>query len=680
MANFEDLLKEYQDRQNYVESDPYGGQVTDELRLQEDDARIANEAAGVPAASSAQLRLEQAQKSIEEEKAKQAEAKLIKEQLSTEKGELAAGSEGENVLKSMAVNDADTSDYKAKDHKSATEALKRLESMIGTVRKPTTEEAMYSPQAIQNEDGLLADKVNSAFTPNPMEIEQANKQVENPYTKPKEEISPTAVESAVGENQASLAGLNLPKESDYPMPPVAPIAPKSKAEQLMEQLANLKKEREGGLSRSKWADFGQTLGQSLATYGAQKGDAEAMKYGSKFKSNLKFAKPTSYKNALAKYDKQEAQLRKDVAALEKQGIVSKVINTGTEMVLINNQGKQLKSYKMAEKPKTSKESKFATEDGQPLLFDGKNYRVPGKKEVYQGNIVSKKTGVQQLSMDPNSPEAKNWQDQWMAKLSASGITLDEKQIADIRKQGPFMIKEAMGRTIAKTPTDIQKERLSMSEKRRLFAEKKFANLSADQKKKYQEAYESQITKSQDKIRTFLKHKTGTEILANIPMLKSALAAAENGEETALAVLGVKMAKVMGERGMLSESDVTRYTGAASLKGKLRSMVDKYSNAEISKEVGVSVKNLMNEMNTSADALIDQSIMEQANNFSKAEGVPLQHAIYLLDYRKKSKNLGEQQEPGLEKAAQKSPMVMRRKTADGRVALFDENKKFIGYEE
>jgi len=125
-------------------------------------------------------------------------------------------------------------------------------------------------------------------------------------------------------------------------------------------------------------------------------------------------------------------------------------------------------------------------------------------------------------------------------------------------------------------------------------------------------------------------KAALDIEVFEPQAKAAIEAARRGDETALATLGVKVAKALGEKGVLTDKDVTRYTEAASWMQKLKSLGYKAGAAKITPEVRQSLLNMFNEFGNIATRLKDASYDEKARLYMKAQNVPYEEARYIID--------------------------------------------------
>ena len=90
-----------------------------------------------------------------------------------------------------------------------------------------------------------------------------------------------------------------------------------------------------------------------------------------------------------------------------------------------------------------------------------------------------------------------------------------------------------------------------------------------------------------------------------------------GEATALKTLGVKLAKAYGEKGALSESDVTRYIQDPSVLGWIKSKGSEYKDAKITPEVYASIQNILRDMEKNSNNRLSTAYMETAKKFSRS---------------------------------------------------------------
>lgn len=115
-----------------------------------------------------------------------------------------------------------------------------------------------------------------------------------------------------------------------------------------------------------------------------------------------------------------------------------------------------------------------------------------------------------------------------------------------------------------------------------------------------------------------------------PQAKTLIKSAERGDETALATLGVKVAKALGEKGVLTDKDVTRYTEAASWLERAKSLGYKAAAAKITPDVKDSLIRMFSEFDDIAKNLKNKVYREKAQLFAKAQNIDYEDARFMID--------------------------------------------------
>lgn len=172
-----------------------------------------------------------------------------------------------------------------------------------------------------------------------------------------------------------------------------------------------------------------------------------------------------------------------------------------------------------------------------------------------------------------------------------------------------------------------------------------------------------------------------------------------------AQLGVQVAKAMGEVGALSEADVTRYVANKALVPRVTQVLNSLAkgtiteqNADLLKE---SIKALTDMAKDRRNVIIRSRARQFSRNMSESLGKPYSvndtlillgqddladfedptlESVQTIEQARKEAMARAEQRKENSKAASKGVAKFRQKQADGKVALFDENKKFIGFEE
>jgi hypothetical protein len=204
--------------------------------------------------------------------------------------------------------------------------------------------------------------------------------------------------------------------------------------------------------------------------------------------------------------------------------------------------------------------------------------------------------------------------------------------------------------------------------------------------KVQEDQEKDIAKFQKDMTLYPTFKESRNALLATKEVRNVLEGAKRGDKTALKTLGVKLAKAFGEKGALSESDVTRYIQSAGIAGKTESAIAEWVGGKLSDSAARSIEVILDDMEKVNKRNVDSIYDDFAEKFSKAEGLDINTARYLLNdprYRNPGNEVHEEIRTWAKK--HKAPEVkpaneVRRRTADSRVAIFDlDTKKFLRWE-
>lgn len=253
-----------------------------------------------------------------------------------------------------------------------------------------------------------------------------------------------------------------------------------------------------------------------------------------------------------------------------------------------------------------------------------------RNKVFEANQKNKKVGASE-STDPKSEASIT------ARKQAGFLTGREFPDSFTEAQ----ISKMISPLARKIESGYQKKRLSQGEKRLGLAEIK-TDLSKQrlQFNKDKHGYtvseddEKDALKYQEMATKHPAYKFSQSIRNDIKAASDVLERAKTGEATALKTLGVKLAKAFGEKGALSESDVTRYIQDPSVLGLIRSKGAEYKSAQITPEVYSSIKNILSDMNKNAETRLTASYMETAKKFSRSRKesspVSLKKALFLVN--------------------------------------------------
>lgn len=225
-----------------------------------------------------------------------------------------------------------------------------------------------------------------------------------------------------------------------------------------------------------------------------------------------------------------------------------------------------------------------------------------------------KTKKGSLSSKPGSEASKTAREQ--AKF------LTGKEFPDSFTEA--QISKIMSPLARKIESEHQRKRLGQAEKRITQGEKKII-LSKDRLdlSKVKHGYTVSEDDEKDAL-TYQKmatqhpsYKYSKSIEDNMGEARAALAGAVRGDETALKTLGVKLAKAFGEKGALSESDVTRYIQSASVLGLIKSKGAQYKDAKITPEVAQSIERILADMEINSKERLNKAYVSTANRFSRS---------------------------------------------------------------
>ncbi len=161
--------------------------------------------------------------------------------------------------------------------------------------------------------------------------------------------------------------------------------------------------------------------------------------------------------------------------------------------------------------------------------------------------------------------------------------------------------------------------------------------------------------------------------SQISAANSVLSALDGNSKLSLSVVKARMPRVMGEVGNLNQTEQEMWTGSQAWLDRIDQYLSTITSSELTPENKTELKKLLS--NFSQDAYDSYSKIRQ--NSSKgiaAYGVPPAYMTQLY---------GELPVPkSVDKLIKRDPApgMVRRKTADGKIALFDENtKEFKGWE-
>jgi len=205
-------------------------------------------------------------------------------------------------------------------------------------------------------------------------------------------------------------------------------------------------------------------------------------------------------------------------------------------------------------------------------------------------------------------------------------------------------------------------------------------------------FQGRAAKATQSMRQTDSWKSSEVALGEESGLRAILHDAKTNGGQSISVLGVKMAKALGEVGALSESDVTRYVKDPSIAGQIRDTMARLKSGKISGESAENLERVLDAMSASATRKRDFAIHREATIFSRVNNIPLDEARFFLDEAFEMPEsatvppgpsaLPKQVAPASNTAPTGTapPKEIKRKTADGRTAIFNESKEFLRYED
>jgi len=291
-----------------------------------------------------------------------------------------------------------------------------------------------------------------------------------------------------------------------------------------------------------------------------------------------------------------------------------------------------------------------------------------KKALLMDELNQLKLGKSKREEDPNSSAANALRPILAKKMKLSSDDLEGMTASEMLK----LEKAKSSGDISgyqRLMLGIQQERLNRqgigeSRRKEVADRKRSRDLSKDITSRYDTMKKDTVYKEMDKQGVSFDQ---ADVLIN---------QIEAGNEIALGALGTKMARAMGEVGVLTDKDVERYIMAQSLVRKAQDKLGKAFMGGLSDSTLKDIKEVTSKMaegfSVKKDALVKEYVDQTYENFGKDAGLS-RDDIYKRMF-------------GRDTATADAPIKkeggeeIRRKTKDGRIAIFDKNKKFLRYEE
>jgi hypothetical protein len=215
--------------------------------------------------------------------------------------------------------------------------------------------------------------------------------------------------------------------------------------------------------------------------------------------------------------------------------------------------------------------------------------------------------------DPNSAVSKTMRD----ALSGMGVKIPgNASYSTMEKLAPQLMKNK----------EFQMRMQEMGLKREELSQNREINKS-DKKTK---AAQDLAIKYQNRLQSDPIFKGVNESLSESGTLKNLLEDAYRNGGQSVQALGTRMAKFMGEKGMLSEADTRKYISNPSLFGKAASEFKLKSVGKLNKADYDNVKRLLGQIENAQEAKLADQYKYHAKNFSKVSGLSENEARNYID--------------------------------------------------
>ena len=253
---------------------------------------------------------------------------------------------------------------------------------------------------------------------------------------------------------------------------------------------------------------------------------------------------------------------------------------------------------------------------------------------------------QQVLKDPNTTAA---------EVQSMGLLMDK---VDYQKLIDMELKK---RRVDQGDTRLNIQQGAEDRRNDQFADKKTQKLQDD--------YRGAI----DSVRKTETWKASEKTLSEMPTIRSLLTDAYANGGQSLSMLGPKVAKaIAGETGQLTDADVLRYVKNPALVPGIMDEIARARSGQIGQESFENLTRLVDIAEQEARRKQGEAVAREAELLSRREGIPLDEARFHLD---------ETAKRGVQSAPAPKGGEVKRKTKDGRTAVFNaDTKEFIRYED
>lgn len=245
---------------------------------------------------------------------------------------------------------------------------------------------------------------------------------------------------------------------------------------------------------------------------------------------------------------------------------------------------------------------------------------PIMDDIYEARIKQAEKPIQdvkereaQEKFDPGSAQSKALRE----ALKIYQINIPEGySFADIEKAYPVITKAI----------ESEEARQAKKENAKLFAEMR-GDVQKD-KKAQQDA--NLLSRYQTRAESHPIVKDAQKSMSAASRIEDLLKIASNEGGQALSALGPQVARLMGEVGVLTESDVTRYVQNPQQAKKLFAQMSKWSQGKLPAADAENIKNIMGIFINKAQQNRDKAYKTVAGQYSRALKIPENDARYMID--------------------------------------------------
>lgn len=255
-----------------------------------------------------------------------------------------------------------------------------------------------------------------------------------------------------------------------------------------------------------------------------------------------------------------------------------------------------------------------------------------RQDDFQLKLEKSKLDFQDMeaNRDPSSPQSKIAQDRVLEVQKKLGQPVNEAQIRSMSGEQLYKsfnylqedlvqhyknlnneAERAKDLQVSKNTLAAQEARMQMEDKRWAEGEKRRqAELERREDKDRQQERQQRITTARGMIKDDPRFKKVMEQSMEFDSVNELLGEAEKGNQQAVGALGTKLARAMGEVGVLTDTDVVRYVAGQSWGRKLQDWFAKGAKGELSadtiKGIKANLKVLKEKLNKDVNKVVSNS--------------------------------------------------------------------------